>query len=152
MNKVFLYIMAILPNPPYCISTTVFRIINLLFSTLEPQLSTTMAGRCSIDNTTQQVNEKDIWSFPTDSNSTLTFSCSVELPFSSISTTWLCLSVPHRNCSQPKNFTVHSVHALKDVQILQNCHRNYFHLNTQEFCSCMVRNYFITIVHVSYGF
>lgn len=109
MNKVFLHIMAILPNPPYCISPTIFRIIHLLLFTVEPRSSTTMAGRCSIDNSTQQVNEKDIWSFPTDSNPILTFSCSVELPFSSTSTAWLCWSVPNRNCSQPNKTLLFTV-------------------------------------------
>jgi hypothetical protein len=60
-----------------------------------------MAGRCSINKSTQQVNKKDIWSFHTDSNPILKFTWSVELPFSSISATWLCWSVPHKNCTPP---------------------------------------------------
>jgi hypothetical protein len=67
MNKVFLHIMAILLDPSYFISPTIVKTVNL-FSTVDPQLSTTMVGRCSMGNSKEWVNDKHIRSFPTESN------------------------------------------------------------------------------------
>jgi hypothetical protein len=98
-----------------------------------------MAGRCSIDNSTQQINKKDIWSFHTDSNPILKFTWSVELPLSSISTTWLCRSVPHRKClySQRCSNTLkwpQNLFPTKHSRILFLCGQKLFNYN----CECVM--------------
>jgi hypothetical protein len=141
MNKVFLQVMTILPNPPYFISPTIFKIMNLFPPPmLEPWLSTTKVGRCSIDNSIQQVNE-DIWTFPTTSYPILKLSCSKELPFFPFQLPNFVGQYSIGIAVNLKNFNVHSVYALTDVQIPQNGYWNYFHLNTQKCWSFMIRNF-----------
>lgn len=122
MNKVFLHIMITLPNPPYCISPTIFRIINLLF----PQQSLNYPQQWQEDVASiiqhSRLMRRIFGHFP---QTVIPFSYSHDLQnYLLIDFNNLTLSVSTPQELQPtKKFTVHSVYALTDIQILQNGHK-----------------------------